>query len=662
MALTGCHRPSAPVDRNNIREWLSQDADSCLWYYTDRYTPLLKEKKYQEMEQLYASVLRAMPHHPKRGENTDYLMGWVITYYYNALMLQDKVDGSEFLTDSLLNCDNPYYTRVLRPELLAKSGMFYLAQNRMEQVDSIGRIFLSIPPTDDPRRDARAWQSMAFSLEFCEIDTELPVQLMEHAAECCRKAAGKVGNEGEIYGYMGYLYWKNGELEKATTTIQEAIDWYIARPGTPGDGLIDCYNDLSRVYVTLGLYDKAIEANARAVEISKRLDNWTLEEVYRLRASCFGSAGKNDSALVYIQKAIEATPQSAESYFRLLLRINQLKYYYAVYPDSIAGQLEECQRLLQDTARIDPIYENNLYAYYGMALLQTSGREKEGVEQLERSFRNFQTSHFPEGIISVGNELIRAYIQTGMPERISGVYSLYAETKDSLQRQASVNAAIGANIRYETGRKEQENLTLTAEVSLKQRTLVFTWLLVGLLVGILFVGGWYLRQRQRYLRRISDARLSQISGLLRAQQELKEKNDSLLNVQEELRQSNEALSKELSSRQDVVSKQKAISDIRVKISTELFNSDKEAEFRRSFTAVYPDYLPSLHQLSADITPTDELIAMLLLLELSNNEIALTLGISKNGVNKARSRMRQRLGLKSEIVLEEFLKGVAIHNL
>lgn len=105
-----------------------------------------------------------------------------------------------------------------------------------------------------------------------------------------------------------------------------------------------------------------------------------------------------------------------------------------------------------------------------------------------------------------------------------------------------------------------------------------------------------------------------------------------------------------------MSKQKATSNIRVKISTELLNSEKEAEFRHSFTAVYPDYLPSLHRLSADMTPTDELIAVLLLLELSYNEIALTLGISKNGMNKARSRMRQRLGLKSEIVLEEFLKS------
>lgn len=247
-----------------------------------------------------------------------------------------------------------------------------------------------------------------------------------------------------------------------------------------------------------------------------------------------------------------------------------------------------------------------------------------------------------------------------MLDRISSIYSLYTETSDSLRHRARANVAIGANVRYETGRKEQENLVLAAEVSLKQRTLIFTRLLVGLLFVILLVGGMYMRQRQRFLRQVSNARLSQISGLLQTQQELKEKNESLQGMQEELRQSNEALfeaKQELSRHNASLTQKKAVSNLRMKISTEIFNSDKEAEFRRSFTAFYPDYIPALHRLSPDITRTDELIAMLIILELSSDEIALTLGISKIGVNKARSRMRKRLGLAGDTKLEDFLKGI-----
>lgn len=691
VLVSGCRHVSLRTHPDTIREWLAEEPDSCLWYVTGQYVPLLNEKKYAEMEQLYADVLRNMPDSlslSKRSKDVDYLMGWVLTYYYNALMLQDKVKNSEHLTDSLLQSGHSYYSVTLRPELLAASAKFCLAQDRQDRVDSLGRLFVTLPPTDDPRRDARTWHQMAWTLEFSSIDTELPMRLMEHAVSCCRQMEGKVGNEGEIYSYLGYLYWKNGALEKAAVTIQQAIDWYTARPGTPGDGLIEAYSDLSRVYTSLGLYDKAIEANSRAIGHSKLSGNWMLEEVYRQGASCFSSAGEPDSALYYIQKSIEATPQSAETYYIRRLNVERLGYYYEACPDSIGSRLEECHRLLKDTANMDEVPRTSLKAYYGMALLHTPGRAREGVDYLEKSFRAFHSGHFPEGIVRTGNELIRAYIQTGMRDRIASVYPVYTYTRDSLEQQKKVNAAIGANIRYETARKEQENRALSAEVLLQHRTLTFTWVLVGLLGGLLVASGLYLRQRQRYLRRISDARLSQISALLQSQQELHEKNDSLLRMGEELRRSNEALFhareelenhnlslkeelqaastelqqasgrlSEMSSELENLAKRKAISDMREKISTELFDSNREAEFRRNFTAVCPHYLSSLHQLCPTITRTDELIAMLLLLDLSSDEIGLTLGISRHGVNKARSRMRQRLGLATEIKLEDFLKGL-----
>lgn len=650
--LYGCGKTStSSIDRDDIEQWLKQEPDSCLSYFIGKYPSLFQQQKFPEMEQLYAHILRSMPDRPKESRNLNYLAGTVLSHYYDAVLHQDKSD--ERLIDSLLNSSHHYYTQILRPELLATSAKLYQTQRRIAEMDSLGRLFLSLPPSDDPRRNARTWYTMTWALEYGDMDSDVFVRMMEYAIECCQKSGGEVDGEGDIYSFMGYLYWKDGALEKATHHIQQAIDWYAAHPALPRIGLIETYLNLSRVYVSLRLFDKAIEANAQAVEVSKSQNNWTLEEIYRMRATCFEMASNADSALFYVQKAIECTPQSSKAFYMPKLRIDRLGYYFSAYPDSLAGQIEECRQLLQDTAVIDFERKYNLLAYYGMALQQIPGREREGVKCLEESYRNFLADNYPEGILFTGDELIRAYIRTGLTERISNVFIAYSETGDSLQIEDNMSAAIGANIRYETGRKEQENRTLVAEMSLKQRTLIFSWLLVGLLAAVLVVGGLHLRQRQLYLRRISDARLSQISGLLQAQQELSQHNASLA---EELHLTANELN-EVSSKLDSVSKQKAASTIRVKISTEILNSDMEAEFRRSFTAVYPDYLPALHQLSADMTSTDELIAMLLLLDLSNNEIALTLGISKNGVNKARSRMRQRLGLKSEVVLEEFLRDV-----
>lgn len=614
------------------------------------------------MESLYSRILRGMPEHPKESKDLNYRIGLVLSYYYEALMHQDKVKGSEWLTDSLLNSSHPYYTQTMRPELLAASARFYQAQNRIEEMDSIGRIFLTLSPPNDPRRNARTWYNLTWALEYGNMDSDIFVRLMEYATDCCCKTDSEVDGKGDIYSFMGYLYWKDGKLEKATLCIQQAIDWYATHPEIPREGLIETYLNLSRVYVSLRLFDKALEANALAVSVSQATENWTLEEVYRMRATCFEMAGNADSALFYVEKAIESTPQQSKVYYMPKLRIDKLGYYFSAHPDSLAGQIDECLQLLKDSVFIDFERKYNLFAYYGMALQQVPGRELEGVRYLEESYHNFLADDYPEGILFTGDELIRAYIRTGLTNRISNVFIVYSETEDSLHHEDNVNTAIGANIRYETGRKEQENRALTAEISLKQRTLTFTWILVGLFTTLLVVGGLYLRQRHRYLHQISNARLSQISELLRIQKELSRHNASLTNKLHEASHELEKTSHELNEvfyQLDALSKRKAIADIRVKISTEILNSDKEAEFRRNFTAVYPDYLVSLRKICSDITPTDELIAMLLLLELSNSEIALTLGISKNGVNKARSRMRQRIGLKSEVILEDFLKGISI---
>lgn len=125
-------------------------------------------------------------------------------------------------------------------------------------------------------------------------------------------------------------------------------------------------------------------------------------------------------------------------------------------------------------------------------------------------------------------------------------------------------------------------------------------------------------------------------------------------MQHDLRLNNQTLTEEL----EEVSRRKINDDVRVQLSTNILNPDEEANFRRTFTSLYPNYFPSLHERCPELTRTDELIVMLLLFDLSNDEIAPTLGIAKASVNRARGRLRKWLGLvETGVVLEEYLKGI-----
>lgn len=670
----GCGRQSLPAERLTIEQWMQEDPDSCMWYYTDQYVPLFRAGRYDSLEQIYGRILRAMPDPvPGNPDSLAYIAGWVVTFYYNALMMQDKVAGSARLTDSLAASANPFYARTLQPELLATTAKFYLGENRIDRVDSLGRIFAQLAPTSNPLRDIRAWHDMAWAIESCDLSCDRAITLQQHAVDLFR--AGKRGNgDWEVLSQMGHLYYKNGDYERATELIQEAVDWMTANPGTPGDGLMNAYNDLSRLYATLGLYDKALDVNRCAIAESQRTDGWMLDVVYRMRAHCFGEAGQADSALWWTAEAEKVVPADADSFYLPPLQVERLGYFLACYPDSAGYCLEECRRLLADTAALDPDERLDVVALYGLSLLQTAGREGEGIACLERSFRDYRSARRPAEAVRLGEQLVRVYLRRGPEGRLAGFYPAYAAVRDSLWKERSLRAAIGANIRYETGRKEQENRALAAEVALKERTLVYNRVVAGVVIGLLVVGVVasvvYNRLSRRYYRLVGRLRLSRIRELLDTQKALQEHNAQLaddLSAAQHRQQPTEADSLHMAAEQPLSAEQQQQiarrlrekeRSIRLKLAEGVLKTEEYAEFRRSFTAVYPHFLSDLNRVCADLTRTDELIAILLRLGMANNDIALTLGITKAGVNKARTRMRRRLGLADTgVVLEDFLKGI-----
>lgn len=54
-------------------------------------------------------------------------------------------------------------------------------------------------------------------------------------------------------------------------------------------------------------------------------------------------------------------------------------------------------------------------------------------------------------------------------------YPRYAALQDSLNEKDKLRYTAAANVRYDTGRKEQEYRALMAEVELKERTLTYIW-------------------------------------------------------------------------------------------------------------------------------------------------------------------------------------------
>lgn len=87
----------------------------------------------------------------------------------------------------------------------------------------------------------------------------------------------------------------------------------------------------------------------------------------------------------------------------------------------------------------------------------------------------------------------------------------------------------------------------------------------------------------------------------------------------------------------------------------LLSREDENAFRRSFATIHPSYLPKLRESYPQLTRNEELLAMLICMNQSTDEIALIMGINRNSVNVVRSRMRKNMELPKEKSLDEVLK-------
>lgn len=517
------------------------------------------------------------------------------------------------------------------------------------------------PPTPDERYADYTFAAAIYSQTKGGIDQS--IHMYEKALAEIRLSKDQSGLPW-ILGNLAELYDDHGDFEKAVQMYYESLDLFKATNDQPG--ISETYTSLSELYRRWGMTEQA-EMYADKGLKHARLSGYGYNIGFSMlqKYEIAEMRQQNDSALYWLQCADSCFVASNSPVEHLSAQgfITRLLLRDSTYLEEGTKRLEQ---ICKDSLISQTLYEPILQQLLGECYLLL-GRKQEGIQLINSVLPQLEEAKKDVILLEIYRTLIRFYRQEKEYEKALVYEDKANELQEELFKNEKLHQVTASRVYYETTQKELENKILQQKVELKQHTLTFTWILVGLLGTLLVFGGLYVRQRHRYLRRISDARLSQISGLLQAQQELNQSRQELSQQNEslthELHKASDELQKtsrvldEVSSELQDASKRKAIATIRREISTKIFNSDKEAEFRRSFTAIYADYLPALHKLNPELTRTDELIAMLLALELSSDEIALTLGISKNGVNKARSRMRKRLGLNSEINLEEFLKGI-----
>lgn len=256
--------------------------------------------------------------------------------------------------------------------------------------------------------------------------------------------------------------------------------------------------------------------------------------------------------------------------------------------------------------------------------------------------------------------LAKLYSQTGRHPEASRYFQLANQANSRFTERRNARLISQFQVKYQTRDKEQQNKLLHSEVLLKKRTIKYNIVVIIalLLLGSIFAIWFVMRQRALRLQHEADCKQHELdlARQREARLQLEQKELQLrqmLNDRQELNRKNEELRSEL----EQLDARNGLQEIINSLSPRLLTNEEEQEFRRQFGLIHPSFLVRLREILPSITRSEELLAMMIRLQMTTDEIAFALGNNRASVHSSRSRLRKKIELTKDTSIDEFLRSL-----
>lgn len=623
LVAVACTNRSTSSEQDEMRHWNN---------VLQQINALLLENKARQTLDLAKQTLPEILESAENNGTTDTLIYYARKIFNacgnNYINTKQYKDGIDYM-DSIGN--HPLIREHCPHELLSfKAGLNQLYGNNPEAV-RLAEDYLQLPVCTSANDFIR--QAEIISGVYMYSGNNLPkaIQILEKAIDVYRKG-GNFPNMLRIMSRLGIYYHLSGEYEKAIATNQEAIATYNDSIA-PGNVVI-AYGEQANLYAELGMYDQALEMNKKAQYYSMLKDSFGLGDLYRYRAQIFRNMNQKDSVFHYLRLG-EKLSMIQNSFKGVFVNKVETVNSYLDYPDSLEKALQLALSICPDTVRMPQWAKYQLNLHLGRALLQT-GKEQNGIHLIDRAAQDLINMKFMEG--RDANEILMDYyLAKGMNDDFARCYIRNRQFADSLDNNEKKRAVAAANIRFDANQKEKENKLLSAQVQWQQQQLFYNICISITLLLLLITTTAYFIIRRKANHQLIENNKREIQTLITRQQDLNRRNEQLTEEIERAMATNN------------------LNSIRQLTVQSLLSREDENTFRRSFATIHPSYLPKLRESYPQLTRNEELLAMLICMNQSTDEIALIMGINRNSVNVVRSRMRKNMELPKEKSLDEVLK-------
>ncbi len=478
---------------------------------------------------------------------------------------------------------------------------------------------------------------------------------------------------GKIKTVLANYHLAKNEFDDANKCLMEAL-LILEKHGTKKD-IANVLNGFGLLYYDLKEPDKAIGYYNRVIQLSKQPGQKRQESVAYLNISnCYRLRQDFNLTLQYLNKALAGFRILNDSVFIMMCNMNLgivsvdqgnkdngLYYYFKVM--DFSRRRDQKVLLAHTLFNIANVYNSNDNAELAR-------------KYFLESMKVYTSISNKNGEKSVLLELSKIEQKRNNWKQAFTYYDHYIRIKDSV-----INADLLKNIndlqwKYDFQKKENETMAIKKKYELKQReTIILIISFISFtLVALMFVA--LIRLRNKNLIKADKLKQLQITHLhekndadekinnlekLRLKAEIEAKNKELTTSSLQLITKNEILGN-VSGIAESYYKKKAVNDecyTKLKnILKENLNQERDWEhFKRLFEEVHKDFFSNLKLNCPEITENELRLCAYLKINLQNKEIAKLLNVTPDSLKTLRYRIRKKLSLEKEAVLEEYIRGI-----
>ncbi len=452
-------------------------------------------------------------------------------------------------------------------------------------------------------------------------------------AELCKNSSGKQW----VTAMLGSLYKRNGHLDKALELFQQSKDDAIAK--NDDLGVLNSLHSMTDLFLYWGIPEYANHYASEAIRVEKNMtikNPMVSAQTYINKGWALHKLGIVDSIPFYVEQARKLC--QSLPYNSGLVDVNLLNGTFLTEKggNSLQKGIEELEFVTSQATNL-----NRAKAYHQLAQTYLKNNEIKKAETMLDSMYTLLTLNDTYLFIHLNYEpILNHYLKNKKQEKFEQYVRLMLKEQQVVNEKSIKFNLVESIVKSQTEQNEQK-----LKIEQLKNTNKSLWLSICIttfIIVICCIVAYIIKQKKQH------------------KIQLKKADEKLLSLAQQIDQ----LNTEEELRAHEIEEFLKVKDNRHELETltpSILQTEGETKFRQYFELLYPLFLPRLREKVPSITHREELLSMLIVLKQDNKRIADLLAIAPRSVLMLRHRFRQKIGMTTELSLENFIEEILETN-